>query len=71
MTLNDLIEELENARKEKGGDSEILISFNTKPNQSGNSELVLGNILDIIYTTKSENSPLDAVVGIWAQEVSE
>lgn len=64
MTLNDLIEELENARKEKGGESEILISFNTKPNQSGNSELVLGNILDIIY---SENTP----VGIWAQEVSE
>ena len=63
MTLNDLIEELENARKEKGGESEIIISFNTKP-INGMSEGVLGNILDIIY---SENTP----VGIWAQEVSE
>lgn len=66
MTLNDLIEELENARKEKGGDSEILISFNKKP-INGMSELVIGNILDIIYSEDPENT----FVGIWSQEIKE
>jgi hypothetical protein len=66
MTLNDLIEELENARKEKGGDSEVLISFNKKP-ISGLSELVTGNILDIIYSDNPENGK----IGIWAQENAE
>lgn len=64
MTLNDLIEELENARKEKGGDSEVIISFNTLPKMSGLSELISGNILDIIYSDNPENEK----IGIWAQQ---
>lgn len=67
MTLNELIEELENARNEKGGDSEVIISFNTKPNSSGLSELISGNILDIIYSDNPENEK----IGIWAQEIKE
>ena len=64
MTLNDLIEELENARKEKGGEAEVSISFQKKSNNDGNSELLWGNILDIVYNKDSKENH----VGIWAME---
>jgi hypothetical protein len=64
MTLNDLIEELENAREEKGGESEVSISFQKKSNSSGDSELLWGNILDVVYTKDSDKNH----IGIWAME---
>lgn len=64
MTLNDLIEELENARKEKGGEAIVSISFQKKSNSSGVSELLWGNILDIVYNKDSK----EKIVGIWAME---
>lgn len=60
MTLNEFIEELENARNEKGGNVEVSISFQTKANKSGISELFVGNIQDIVS--------LKDHVGIWAIE---
>ena len=64
MTLDDLIEELENARKEIGGESNVTISFQTRLDEKGNDKLICGDILDIVCFTNSS----DKRVGIWAME---
>jgi len=62
MTLNELIEELENARNAKGGDSEVWISCQKKSDENGMSELVTCDILDIIFSEETKN------IAIWVRE---
>ena len=62
MTLDDLIEELENARKEKGGNAEVIISCQKKPGNHGLSELVTLNFHDVIFCDSHPH------VGIWTSE---
>ena len=59
MKIHELIEELENAQKEKGPNADVFISY-SKPIGNGMSEQVKLNILDIIYSPESDP------VGIWA-----
>ena len=63
MTLNELIEELENARNVNGGNVEVRISLQTKVNASGVSGLTFGSIQDIVCIKNH--------VGIWAMEPEE
>lgn len=59
MKISELIEELENAKKEKG-DVEVLIQQNRSVGD-GMSELHLNKILDLVW------SPSSTAIAIWAE----
>ena len=59
MKISELIEELENAKKEKG-DVEVLIQ-NSIPLGGGSCELQLRKILDLVW------SPSSTAIAIWSE----
>lgn len=64
MTITELIDELENARLEKGVNADVIITFQ-KPIGNGMFEMVKLNILEIISSQTTE------AVGIWVGIPSE
>lgn len=64
MTITELIDELENARLEKGVNEDVIITFQ-KPIGNGMFEMVKLNILEIISSQTTE------AVGIWVGIPSE